>query len=196
MKNSENRAPIRVGLIGVGNWARYGHVPALQRLRSFQITAISSRERARADELASAFSIPHSFTDADELIEHPEVDLVAVLAPAPQHADLSHKAIEAGKDVYCEWPLTTSTEDSRKLLSYVETSSRRHLVGLQRRIVTVISRPRSIQAKQAFYALPCRELKDNCGIGKEDVIVTILSNADEDWSFGLGRPQFLTGDLH
>jgi predicted dehydrogenase len=134
MKTSRTNK-IRVGLIGVGNWARYGHIPALQSLKDeYTITAVSSRKISTARELAQSFDIPHAFQDPQELIGHPEVDLVAVLPPAPEHAALSRMAIRAGKDVYSEWPLTTSTKDSEELLSLAEAASVRHLVGLQRRV--------------------------------------------------------------
>ena len=62
-------------------------------------------------------------------------------------------------------------------------------------IVTVISRPRTEEMKKAFYAELCRELKASCGIEPSDVMVSIVSNTDADWSFGNGRAQFLTGEL-
>jgi phenylpyruvate tautomerase PptA (4-oxalocrotonate tautomerase family) len=62
-------------------------------------------------------------------------------------------------------------------------------------VVTVVSRPRSQEAKQKFYAELCRELKDACGMEASDVMVSIVTNTDEDWSFGNGRAQFLTGEL-
>jgi predicted dehydrogenase len=128
------RDRIRAGLIGVGNWARYGHIPALQSLREYEITAVSSRQLSKAEELAANFGIPHSFGDHRQLIEHPDVDLVIVLPPAPEHAVLSRLAVEAGKDVYCEWPLTTTTADSMHLLAMANAAKIRHAVGLQRRM--------------------------------------------------------------
>lgn len=62
-------------------------------------------------------------------------------------------------------------------------------------VVSVTSRPRSREAKQTFYAELCRELQASCGIAPSDVMVSIVSNSDEDWSFGHGRAQFLTGEL-
>jgi hypothetical protein len=62
-------------------------------------------------------------------------------------------------------------------------------------IVTVISRPRTEEMKKAFYAELCRELKASCGIEPSDVMASIVSNTDADWSFGNGRAQFLTGEL-
>jgi len=62
-------------------------------------------------------------------------------------------------------------------------------------VVQVVSRPRGKKAKQKFYKLHVEELQKSCGIAPTDVMVSIVENTDEDWSFGLGRPQFLEGDL-
>ena len=59
----------------------------------------------------------------------------------------------------------------------------------------VTSRPRKKKQKEAFYRLLCEELERSCGIASSDVVVSIVENTDEDWSFGLGRGQFLTGEL-
>ena len=62
-------------------------------------------------------------------------------------------------------------------------------------VVQVVSRPRGKDAKQEFYKLLTEELQKSCGIAPSDVMVSIVENTDEDWSFGLGRAQFLEGDL-
>lgn len=62
-------------------------------------------------------------------------------------------------------------------------------------VVQVVSRPRGKEAKQKFYRLLVEELEKSCGISPNDVMVSIVENTDEDWSFGLGRAQFLEGDL-
>jgi len=72
-------------------------------------------------------------------------------------------------------------------------------LGIQRTknvvVVSVTSRPRTQEAKQAFYKDLCRELKSSCGIEPSDVMVSIVTNTDADWSFGNGNAQFLTGEL-
>ena len=125
---------IRVGIVGVGNWGRYGHLPVLQLLPNFEVTAVASRRQEYADEIAGQFHIQHAFTDADDLIHHPEVDLVVVLPPAPQHARLVRAVIAAGKDVYCEWPLTTNLAETEEMLALAHAADVRHVVGLQRRL--------------------------------------------------------------
>jgi phenylpyruvate tautomerase PptA (4-oxalocrotonate tautomerase family) len=63
-------------------------------------------------------------------------------------------------------------------------------------VVQVTTRKRRTKKqKEAFYRLLCEELERTCGISPSDVMVTMVENGDEDWSFGQGRAQFLTGDL-
>ena len=62
-------------------------------------------------------------------------------------------------------------------------------------VLQVTTRPRSRVMKQAFYRSLVEKLEAACGIAPSDVLVTFVTNTDEDWSFGLGRAQFLTGEL-
>jgi hypothetical protein len=62
-------------------------------------------------------------------------------------------------------------------------------------IVHVVSRKRSRAMKERFYELMAANLAERCGVDPADLIVSITENGDEDWSFGHGRAQFLTGEL-
>ena len=62
-------------------------------------------------------------------------------------------------------------------------------------MLQVTTRPRGAEKKQKFYKLLCEALEHHCGIASSDVMVSCVDNSDADWSFGLGRAQFLTGDL-
>lgn len=59
----------------------------------------------------------------------------------------------------------------------------------------VTSRARGLEKKEAFYRRLCEKLEQQCGIAPTDVVVSVIENTDEDWSFGHGRAQFLTGEL-
>lgn len=61
-------------------------------------------------------------------------------------------------------------------------------------MVQVTTRPRTQYEKKTFYEVLCQELQ-HCGVKASDVVVAISQNNDEDWSFGYGRAQFLTGEL-
>lgn len=62
-------------------------------------------------------------------------------------------------------------------------------------LIQVTSRPRSREMKEAFYRLLAERLSSTCEISPHDLIVNFVTNTDEDWSFGAGRAQFLTGEL-
>jgi phenylpyruvate tautomerase PptA (4-oxalocrotonate tautomerase family) len=61
--------------------------------------------------------------------------------------------------------------------------------------IQVTTRPHPREAKESLYKLLVRELEQTCGLAPSDVVVSIVTNTDEDWSFGYGRAQFLTGEL-
>jgi predicted dehydrogenase len=124
---------IRVGIVGAGNWAEYGHIPSLKLLPQYAITAIYSRSQQKADAVAARHGIPHALSALQALVTHPEVDLVLVLNPAPSHEAAIRAAIAAGKDVYSEWPLTPSAALTQELIALADQAGVRHLAGLQRR---------------------------------------------------------------
>ncbi|MFZ6649393.1 Gfo/Idh/MocA family protein [Undibacterium sp. TJN25] len=125
---------IRVGIVGAGTWAEYGHIPSLKLLPEFEITAVFSRDQKKADAVAQRHGIRYAVNSLQALVQHPEVDLVLVLTPAPQHEEGIRAAIAAGKDVYCEWPLTPSRALSEELMQLADQAGVRHIVGLQRRL--------------------------------------------------------------
>jgi predicted dehydrogenase len=133
-KISNAGGKIRVGVIGAGTWAEYGHLPSLKLLPDYELTAIYSRDADKAAQLVERHGFRYAVGSLDELVNHPEVDLVLVLTPAPQHEAGIRAAIAARKDVYCEWPLTPSTAFSKELLGLAEQAGVRTLVGLQRRL--------------------------------------------------------------
>jgi predicted dehydrogenase len=127
-------APIRVGIVGVGNWAQHGHVRVLSLLPDYELTAVFSQRREAAEQVAARYGFKYVVDSLDTLVEHPEVDLVIILTTAPQHEAGVRAAIAAGKDVYCEWPLTTHTASSIELADLAKRAGVRHVVGLQRRL--------------------------------------------------------------
>lgn len=62
-------------------------------------------------------------------------------------------------------------------------------------VIRIVSKARSEEAKRRLYELVVATLRDRLGISGDDVIITVAENGDEDWSFGRGRAQFLTGEL-
>lgn len=62
-------------------------------------------------------------------------------------------------------------------------------------VIRAVSRPRTEESKVKFYNLLAQMLLEKCGVEPSDLMVSIVTNSDADWSFGYGRAQFLTGEL-
>ncbi|WP_239467094.1 Gfo/Idh/MocA family protein [Rhodoferax koreense] len=106
----------------------------LSLLPEYQITAIHARRAEAAHAAAQRYGIPNVVDSVTALVNHPDVDLVVVLTTAPQHEESIRAAIAAKKDVYCEWPLTPSTQTSLEMVRLAKAAGVRTVVGLQRRL--------------------------------------------------------------
>ncbi|WP_025722173.1 tautomerase family protein [Paenibacillus polymyxa] len=62
-------------------------------------------------------------------------------------------------------------------------------------IISVVSKERTPEQKELLYKLLVERLERGCGIAPSDVMISIVENGIDDWSFGYGRAQFLTGEL-
>jgi predicted dehydrogenase len=73
------------------------------------------------------------FSDHEQLVTQPDVDLVAVTVKVPHHRELVSAALAAGKAVYCEWPLGRDLDDARAMAALAAGQGVRTVVGLQAR---------------------------------------------------------------
>jgi len=125
--------PVRVGVIGTGGMGGR-HVHNLTHdVAGAHVVALADVDTARLQQVAAACGATHTFTDANDLIDHPEVDAVLVAAPDRFHAALTQACIRAGKPVLCEKPLALTAGEARQVVD-VEVAGGRRLVqvGLMR----------------------------------------------------------------
>src|SRR5688572_23389901 len=132
-------AKIRVGIVGAtvtpggSGWGANAHVPALRALPAYELTAVCTAHEATAKASAAAFGAALAFHDFDEMVTHPDVDLVAVVVRVPDHHGLVVRALEAGKAVFCEWPLGATLAEAEAMARLAGARSLRTAVGLQAR---------------------------------------------------------------
>lgn len=151
MSTQENgHSPIRVGIVGARadgfRWGSVAHMPALTALPDFDVVALAATNQANAEEAARAHGVPQAFGDYSEMVNHPDVDLICVTTNVMTHYDLVLQAIEAGKDVFCEWPLAPSTQQAEELRDAARHRNVRTLVGLQNRCAPEVSFVRQLIA--------------------------------------------------
>ena len=128
--------PIRVGIVGLtppGSWAARAHVPALQALPEYEVSAVANSSMQSASRAAEAYGIKGAFGTAAELAVDPGVDLVAVTVKVPHHREIVSAALAAGKPTYCEWPLGRNLHEAVAMADDARTRGVRTAVGLQAR---------------------------------------------------------------
>jgi predicted dehydrogenase len=131
---------------------RYGrgrdtHIPALSALPEFEITAVCTSRQETADETAKHFGIPHAFSDPYKMVQHPDVDLVSICVRVPFHRQLGMAALNAGKHLYCEWPLAATTEQVQPMRDFAVRKGSHHMAGLQARGARAFNRVRDLVAE-------------------------------------------------
>src|SRR3989441_960160 len=125
-----------VGIIGVSpvrGWAATAHIPALRALPNYEIRALSAHRAESARAAGEAFGVSAAFSDHEQLVTQPDIDVVAVTVKVPHHRELASAALAAGKAVYCEWPLGRDLDDARAMAALAAEQGVRTVVGLQAR---------------------------------------------------------------
>src|SRR5256886_11161424 len=131
-----------VGIIGVSpvrGWAATAHIPALHALPNYEIRALSGHSAESARAAGEVFEVSAVFSDHEQLVAQPDIDVVAVTVKAPHHRALVSAALAAGKAVYCEWPLGRDLDDARAMATLAAKQGVRTVVGLQARQAPAIA---------------------------------------------------------
>lgn len=110
--------PLRIGVVGTGSICGI-YIENLQRFSSTRVIACADLDVARAAIVAKKADIPFALAPED-LLAHPDVDLVLNLTPPENHAEIALAAVAAGKHVYNEKPLAVEFGDGRALLAEAE----------------------------------------------------------------------------
>ena len=127
---------IRLGIIGANTqkgWAPRSHLPAIVASPDFELTAVCTTRQESADESAKKYGARLAFDDYHKLLDHPDIDAVAVVLRVPSHYEPTVAALNAGKHVYTEWPLGRTTAEAVEMADLARSKGVRTLVGLQAR---------------------------------------------------------------
>ena len=122
---------IRIGFVGCGEIAGF-HAQALLRTDQARIVAVCDRLPEKAQSMAATYG-GRPYTQMDDLLADPAVEVVYVLTHHDSHAAISTRCLEAGKHVFCEKPLAMSLKDARHVGQVVQHSGRQLMVGFNHR---------------------------------------------------------------
>src|SRR5213080_743027 len=136
------KSTLGVGIIGVSpvwGWATTAHIPALRALPNYEIRALSARSAESARAVGQALGVNAVYSDHQQLVLQPDIDVVAVTVKVPHHREPVSAALAAGKAVYCEWPLGRDLDDARAMATLAAEQGVRTVVGLQARQAPAIA---------------------------------------------------------
>lgn len=128
---------IGVGIIGLsagGGWAANAHVPALRAMPDrFSIVGLCGSSAGSAEAAADAHAVSFATADPAALASRSDVDLVVVTVKVPRHRELVEHALDAGKAVYCEWPLGNGLDEALAMAEAARVRRVPAFAGLQAR---------------------------------------------------------------
>lgn len=102
---------IRLGLIGVGSFAKSTHIPNIEMQKKLRIVGVCTGTGATAVTMGRQLNAPLVTNDYRELIHASEIDAVLVSTRHHNHAAIAEAALKAGKHVYLEKPLALTLEE-------------------------------------------------------------------------------------
>lgn len=123
MSDTKQTKVIRWGIIGCGNVTEKKSGPAYQKTAGFEIVAVMRRDAEKAADYAKRHGIQKHYSDADALINDPEVDAVYIATPPDSHKFYGLKVAEAGKICCIEKPLAPNYEDSKAIYEAFEAKN-------------------------------------------------------------------------
>jgi predicted dehydrogenase len=184
---------IRIGLIGTGGMGKahataYTNVPLVfgnQPARPV-LEIVADLDAKALEKWAGDFGFARWTTNWREVVEDPRVDVVDITTPNSLHAEMAIAAAQAGKHIYCEKPLATTSADAARIVAAVAKSGVISIVGFN-----YLKNPAQAFAKQLIESGDLGEITLFRGTFDQD----FLANPDIPFSWRLERAQAGTGAL-
>lgn len=172
---------MKIGIIGCGRIAQMRHIPEYDANPVAELYGFYDLNAARATEIAAKYG-GHAFASIDALLADPAIDAVSVLTPNSTHADISIRAMRAGKHVLCEKPMAVTLEQCDAMVATAKETGRVLMIGQNQRIT-----PAHIKAKELIAAGE---------IGRPISFMSVFSHGGADnWSIDGNRSWFMDKSL-
>jgi len=136
--------PIRTAIVGTGFMGRV-HLEAVRRTEGVEVAAIVGRTEDAAQRLGAGFGVPLMKADYREVLRDRTIDAVHVCTPNAQHYSMTKDALETGKHVLCEKPITTAVREAEELVSLAARQGLRNCVCHNLRYYPMVQQMRQLR---------------------------------------------------
>jgi predicted dehydrogenase len=134
---------IRTAIFGTGFMGRV-HLEAVRRVESVEAAEIAGRNEEAASRLGNAFFVPAT-ADYHDVLRDPTIDAVHICTPNAQHFSMAKDALQAGKHVICEKPLTTTVAEAEELVAFANRQGLRNCVCHNLRYYPMVQQMRCLR---------------------------------------------------
>src|SRR6266699_3222090 len=128
---------MRIGVVGANGgterWGARAHLPAIAALEEAELVAVCTAREETAKRAQQRTGARLAFWNYEEMVRSPEIDLVTVAVRIDLHHPIVLAALEAGKHVFCEWPLALNAVQATELSTRAQARGVAHAVGTQAR---------------------------------------------------------------
>lgn len=139
-----DKETLKVGIVGCGRATEELHLPSIQHLKDVEVVALAEVELDRLNRVADRFSIKRRYAQYNDLLNDPSVKIVAICVPGAFHAEIAIAAIDAGKHVFVEKPLSLSLDDADRMVKRAAETSLCCTVGFNLRSHRLVKEARRI----------------------------------------------------
>ena len=133
---------LKLGLVGADaegkGWGPAAHMPALRAIEQIELAALCTSRPESAAAAEKAYGIK-AYHDINELVAQPDIDIISTVVRIPNHYDVVMVALNAGKHVYCEWPLGATLAETEEMAAVAQDKAVVTAIGLQGRHDPILS---------------------------------------------------------
>jgi len=133
----------RIGLMGCGTVAGYGHLPALRDTKGLTTHALFDPDETRLHAMQQRFGVSHAFTDVEAFLSS-GIDAVTITSPAPCHRQNVADAARHGLPILCEKPLAMTEDEAAEMIATAERAGVMLFTGFDYRFSPVSQKIRQL----------------------------------------------------
>ena len=167
---------VRWGVLGVGNVCEVKSAPAMSLIPHSQLVAVMRRDAEKVKDYAQRHGVKKWFTDAQELIQDPEVNAIYIATPPNAHLELTKMAAQAGKPVYVEKPMARNFEECQEMIRVCETAGVPLFVAYYRRAL-----PHFVKIKELLDTGAIGEVRTVHVNLKQEVQPELITKLENNW---------------
>jgi predicted dehydrogenase len=138
---------IRWGIIGCGDVTEVKSGPAFNKVANSKLVAVMRRDGAKAADYAKRHHVPKWYDDASKLINDPEVNAIYIATPPLQHEAYTIEALQAGKPVYVEKPMTLDAASAQRMTDAADKMKVKLSIAHYRRVQPMFLKVKELLAK-------------------------------------------------